>query len=777
MTYLMQSQRQKMATLGEDGNSGNFEASLSSLAHAVLKDKCPTLLDYEQGFQLLERGDDNDRAVGVVGFKVGSQQIFVPIFFLQGNVKGTEMLYLKNSDLFMPLKENWLNYLLNRKPAGLGKGTPRNTGSLGVRQPELNRLSMSPHKFASWAQPAVPAFAHTALLDTRKAMQDVGEALNMPAFLKQADLRVLETLVEFLTTHPKIAAAFDEYHGLETVHAAIKAAGIRANSVLAPNAQPRKAPPLYGSVLDVPRAQHPVKTGELQIITYDATQETELPNGLTEEDQEKLLKDTVLIRDRRTGEQVSVPYSIQVQRKLFNPTETGLYQVLTKPGTFEKCFIAMQPYGAGGQVHFATLVRVEGEADWCNAHPSRIWCVSKIEDAEYTKWWDALPTPDSLEKSDNRYMLLGQRGAATLPFRVDLSLGTENDRASYDVNFSDYCEYGLDKRPYPVTSCCGPCCGTYDGQRVHINGKDGTSFRVVRGDVWVPKGAKLLKVQQAQVDADAKSTEPCCGSSARSSTMPLRPGDYIDAEIGIITKTASLKVHFDGTQYSINNAATQSPLPTLLTLVRDHGFREDVARELMKQAAVKRVLRCRVKYAAPYLTQDGPTAPFIPDPPYGENNIMGSTAPTQGLMEQHLTIPELSAAQTDRAIYNPSPASVGDPMDAQRLQSAAESGQKEIFDTAMIGSLLKSTRDDTMIERHIPDLVKGMDRLGRLLFAFYWHGDRFSERYGKADMSELEDALRNSFEDLGDVIMFLKQKTIEPYPEETSTSTDLGEVA
>lgn len=44
-------------------------------------------------------------------------------------------------------------------------------------------------------------------------------------------------------------------------------------------------------------------------------------------------------------------------------------------------------------------------------------------------------------------------------------------------------------------------------------------------------------------------------------------------------------------------------------------------------------------------------------------------------------------------------------------------------------------------------------------------------------MPELEDSLRNAFEMLGDVILFLKQKTIEPYPDEASQDIDLGAIA
>jgi hypothetical protein len=93
--------------------------------------------------------------------------------------------------------------------------------------------------------------------------------------------------------------------------------------------------------------------------------------------------------------------------------------------------------------------------------------------------------------------------------------------------------------------------------------------------------------------------------------------------------------------------------------------------------------------------------------------------------------------------------------------TAAQSGQKDVFDTSMIGSLIKSVRDDTMVDRHLGALMGGLDKIGRILFSFYWHKDKFEDRYGKKDMPELEDNLRNSFEQLGDLLLFLKQKTIE----------------
>jgi hypothetical protein len=68
--------------------------------------------------------------------------------------------------------------------------------------------------------------------------------------------------------------------------------------------------------------------------------------------------------------------------------------------------------------------------------------------------------------------------------------------------------------------------------------------------------------------------------------------------------------------------------------------------------------------------------------------------------------------------------------------------------------------------------MKGMVRIGRILFQLYWHREAFEERYGKSHVPELEDMLRNSFEDMGDLVLDLKQKTIEPDPGEAMQRLD-----
>ena len=82
--------------------------------------------------------------MGLFGFNVNKQWVYAPVFFLNGDLKGNELLYLKEQDKFVPLKENWVNYVLGRKSHTLGEGIPQTPHQLGVRQPNLRPFSTPP---------------------------------------------------------------------------------------------------------------------------------------------------------------------------------------------------------------------------------------------------------------------------------------------------------------------------------------------------------------------------------------------------------------------------------------------------------------------------------------------------------------------------------------------------------------------------------------------------------------------------------------------------------
>jgi hypothetical protein len=186
------------------------------------------------------------------------------------------------------------------------------------------------------------------------------------------------------------------------------------------------------------------------------------------------------------------------------------------------------------------------------------------------------------------------------------------------------------------------------------------------------------------------------------------------------------------------------------------------------------------KTAAPHdyggagLVGQGPSAPGFPDPAYGVDDIMGSSVQSQLPQEDAIPVPGMGGDPANASAYQ---LSGPDPRAAQTANQAAQTGQREIFDTAAVSSLLKTTRDDQLSDKFLGDLMKGLDRIGRILFLLYWHQDQFQERYGKTEVPELEDSLRNSFEDVGDLVLFLKQKSVEPDPQADMQHIDLKDIA
>ena len=104
------------------------------------------------------------------------------------------------------------------------------------------------------------------------------------------------------------------------------------------------------------------------------------------------------------------------------------------------------------------------------------------------------------------------------------------------------------------------------------------------------------------------------------------------------------------------------------------------------------------------------------------------------------------------------------PIDEQAKQlaeEAAAAGQRHVFDQAAIGGLVKVFDTAGVVDSYIPDFMDTIDRLGRILFLFYWKHEDFNQRYGSDDVVQMEDHLRNVFKQLGELTLHLKEKSVQ----------------
>lgn len=816
---------QKAASLGGD-QEGGFEQAFSSLAYAYLKDKSPRLLDFIVGFQLVDRNEDNTKAIGIFGFKVGAQWLYAPCFFLNGDLKGHELLYIKNQDAFVPMKENWVNHLISRRPHVLGEGSDQNTFQLGGMMPSLSKLNRPPGgtKYGSdavlideWARPALPPFfalgtkkaaafypGRTGTLNfaavvgspARAALAPYAQRFDMRSFL--GDFPLLKSAFETAyTRYPLIKAGFDKFYGPTFFRDMAAEARSTVDSLVTRTkaaADRRRPAPVRKKASDSLIPEHPArdKNHGLEVIALDLKVDEDAPAGiqinkpeLDEEEREKLLRDTVLIKDKR--ENTSIAYNTQVQMELMNPGESGLYTILEKPGKFSEMLVIAHPFGGRGKEPLILVVRKSKTgAAWLLSHLTNIWAKSEANKKEdFKKWVESMGRPDSLEKGST-YYCIHPNGSGSCPFKVKEDYGD----GVYKVEWHRHYRKPQGDRPRVDPGSDG---AVKEGLLYIRTDRKGTSLKPIAGDMHVTADYAIVKVSarkkpdpdeepdnwdiveaiaksnavpmKADSETEAGGNEETKKNPASSEEEPIQPGTMMDLHYLVGEKTASLKVHDTGTDVVIKTDRWRQQLTkkaAFVSLVRDHGLREAQARDIVKQAAALAhrnvAAQYRIKYAQGFGMGPGPDAPAFPEPETGVEQNGYSSVNAQYPQEEFLPVEGMQSESTDPSTYDPFYQPDQNAM--QVAQQAASSGQKEVFDTAMIGGMLKSVRQDSLVDRYLGDLMKALDKLGRILFMFYWHNEEFEDRYGKQDLPELEDSLRNAFEVMGDVVLFLKEKSV-----------------
>jgi len=183
------------------------------------------------------------------------------------------------------------------------------------------------------------------------------------------------------------------------------------------------------------------------------------------------------------------------------------------------------------------------------------------------------------------------------------------------------------------------------------------------------------------------------------------------------------------------------------------------AESLLKEAHTVHKCRRTVKLAQSPLVG----AYMPPEAPLsmGMDEFTGvTTLPSQSQSISGYTVGQVPPQNTMRPGFNLGGESAMDLQASGLAEQAAGAGQKQVFDHSSIGGLAKIYDTAAIVDSYVPELMKSLDRLGRVLFLFYWKNEDFAERYGSEDLAEMEDTIRGVFKSYGDLVLQLRQKTI-----------------
>jgi hypothetical protein len=836
-----------------------FERSFSDLAYANLREKAPKLLDYLVGFQVIDKNDKDTRAAGVFGFKVGKQWFMAPIFFMNGELRGTELLYIKDQDSFVPLQENWVNYLIGRKPIMLGESTPLDERQLGIHNPNYRAYIDSPlrgwHKTSSaeydgtdnrygyWRLGA--SFDVSPMIDcvlrsvNEGKYKEACDRMSLSKALPELGEKAAAVLMSSIDKNPSLGSAIGKFYDACEIFPELR----KASSAITPIAESEIAnigmdKQLFMYYVEklarssgIPKgsdkavigvlSRHGIKTAsQLKenkdklsfVIDKAAAQAAKInakalvadkdevlsnpPKDLTDAEREELNEEGLLIRDTRDDSEKSKAFDVDLTSVLSNPEDSGVYEMISKDGKSYEVLVLRGPKTIGeGYADVDLIIRTDGSGFGVYAPKSTIVRKHKISD--WRPFYDKLKSVEDM-KVGNTYVAVGPGAEGTLVFTVvekdgdDIMAHVESDyiNSCHDdylqTQATRYVEKNKPYRPgiahnYSTTSLRKDDARGSESKDDKMRWKSNSVRHVFLTDrighlkamgdtLMVPK---TYRVMELKGDLDK---------------LGFTPGNFSDAEL-VMFKRASLstvKLWSDGICFQVEDKSLSSRMDlrdTANYIVNNIGLSKEATLSIIDRAKREGRTTFAVKQALSNLPSGGrlTPGPSGPQPAVLDNNNTAGYNPAIKALEEYsqetfrpANLPVGSYGDYDP--YAPTLPKI-DEAAMGAATTAARSGQKEILDTAVLGGLVKAMNIDQDIDKYLSDLMVGEDRLGRLLFMFYWHNDKFSDRYGDADMKELEDALTNTFKSNGDLILFLKKKSIEPDISQQGSDVDLDSLA
>lgn len=715
-----------------DTNETALEQTFSDLAYTTLRDRASSLLDYLIGFQMLKQEDEGKRAVGIFGFEIDEKVYYTPVFFLNGEIRGMDALYSSDSDLFVPLIESWINSIINKRQLEVGESDTRGRNERGVRVPSYIRLKTLPSSHG---------------------------AVN----LKLGAAKMLE---------PR------EYDGVVGLPEALQQAGAveMFKTAVLKNAHLREAFEQFYEIMDLtgtaPQQKTAAATSPVAIITSVTDEKV---SDLSDKQREELMAGGVAVIDKRPEVSKSILYATEARRALENPTDGGLYDVLWGDGTVEPALVLRT---SDSMPHVFVLRLSDGKH--CTIAASRVSILRQYSPAEYAKELDkAGKTPSEVRPNDVA-VFASYDGTCTAGFCIrqrDSGLNDgvvliPEDKYFSDVRESHYC-----------SSPIGYSQGPRDHRRHRVDPNERVTAIIVGGYgskepiytenklVVNDKGFRALIVNKASFTSHDNYVEE--KYSDKKPDIVLCAGDFGDFNTVMqqLQKTAQdLTVWKTDNQVNVRDQKgthVLNKVAALSHLMVNHGLGETDAK-LVVDSVRADTETFYVKYAEsfegfPQFPTDDVDATF--------GNEVDAFHP--GQVPVSMKMPQ--TPKDNREFYSyQSPfgggghegngvGGNGNPL--KTTLDAAKSGQKEVFDASVMGSLLKSHAPLEMVDRFMPTIITGMDRVGRILFLLMWHYKEFEERYGENDLAELIDNLKSTFNDMGEVVMFLKKRTLSGDPD------------
>ncbi|MEO5712330.1 MAG: hypothetical protein ABIT37_02490 [Luteolibacter sp.] len=121
---------------------------------------------YLLGFEIVDKNEDNNRLVGFFAFRVSGELLMVPVFYLNGQIKGQDLIYRKPVNRFYPNTEKWVAYFVSKGVDGTDAHYTRGYSFIDKRAAEdLSTVIESSPISQTWSSVRTPGINRVADVD------------------------------------------------------------------------------------------------------------------------------------------------------------------------------------------------------------------------------------------------------------------------------------------------------------------------------------------------------------------------------------------------------------------------------------------------------------------------------------------------------------------------------------------------------------------------------------------------------------------------------------
>jgi hypothetical protein len=718
-------------------------------------------MKYLLGFETVEREEDGSRAVGIFGFKVGKDYYYVPAFFLNNQVKGVDMILNKRTNSFVPLTEEWVDSITNRQAVELGTGAPEDVQQ-DFEDPDFDFLQHPSSGTLGYHNVKVSS-AKDEPWSFEDAWENMKYATKMAASKDKEFNEAWRGFVGAVTKKQKIeksasADLFKDY--------ASKIGGPKAVATMLKSLEDFNMAKAAMTFYDGPAAFYTDKfANDCYLIKKQAEEQpkfdikvTDVPRGT--EDAKDIVENGFTVTDKRKDEEKSTAYTTEYTKYMASPDGPGVYDVLMPDGKFKTGYVMYEytlpgdsegPCEPCGHRNLGTKVYFPDDDRCADTYGTdKVYVKNNgTEDPKKGSVYDKAKDLGDIE-SGSKVLLVSPDDMYIGPVDVKEFVGSKGDRPSF-------------------------VCGISSGNLWSINTIEVADFsgRPKRSGnmVTIPSDWRFLKLYRKRdkrenetweaYDRDVKPEWVNLGSESSMFDYMLKNAHHF---LRVSHNNGNFRFNFD--KHSATDPANYKQ--ACITLITKLGLGYGQAKKMLKAAELDGGVEYIIKFAqaSPFVGVGMPQ-PQMPAPdtdPYTGMPVyeMPYVDETQG---------QLQGVPGGNPYENVQGENVGGEMEqnqelppdqeAQQLaQQAAELGQKNVFDQATIGGLSRVYDTGNVIDSYIPQFMETLDRLGRVLFLYYWKHDDFIARYGTDDVVEMEDVLRSTFKTLGKLTLDLKRKSV-----------------